>query len=144
MKNEWCILCVYTLEKDYLMNIIIPNHSNLPIYEQIKVQIKEKILLGELKAGQPLPSLRNLAQNLRVSLITTKRAYTELEQEGLIESYIGKGSFVANLDRHSIKTKITEQIEGQFRHAILQAKKYKITKSNLIKIIEEIYQEEII
>ena len=91
MKNEWCILCVYTLEKDYLMNIIIPNHSNLPIYEQIKVQIKEKILLGELKAGQPLPSLRNLAQNLRVSLITTKRAYTELEQEGLIESYIEIG-----------------------------------------------------
>ena len=76
------------------MDIIISNSSGKPIYEQITSQIKEMIMNGSLKAGDALPSMRTLAQNLRISIITTKRAYEELEKDGFIESFTGKGSFV--------------------------------------------------
>ena len=76
------------------MDIIISNSSNDPIYLQIVKQIKAMIMSGELKAGDPLPSMRNMAMQMRISLITTKRAYEELERDGFIESYTGKGSFV--------------------------------------------------
>ena len=78
------------------MNIIISNSSNTPIYEQIKEQIKNKIVSNELKTGELLPSIRNLAKDLRVSVITTKNAYDELEREGYVETIPGKGTYVAN------------------------------------------------
>ena len=77
------------------MNIIISNANNEPIYEQIYRQIKSAIISSELKEGDLLPSIRNLAKDLRISVITTKRAYDELEKDGYIYSAIGKGSFVA-------------------------------------------------
>lgn len=73
------------------MNIIISNSSNLPIYEQIKEQIKNKIISNELKSGELLPSIRNLAKDLRISVITTKNAYEQLEREGFVETIPGKG-----------------------------------------------------
>ena len=76
------------------MDIIISNSSGEPIYQQISQQIKAQIMSGELKEGGLLPSMRNLAVELRISVITTKRAYEDLEREGFIESYTGKGSFV--------------------------------------------------
>ena len=76
------------------MDIILSNSSNDPIYLQIVNQIKAMILSGELAEGEALPSMRNLAMQMRISVITTKRAYEELEREGFIESYTGKGSFV--------------------------------------------------
>ena len=76
------------------MDIIITNSSGEPIYLQITSQIKDMIMNGELKEGDALPSMRNLAAQLRISVITTKRAYEDLEREGFIESYSGKGSFV--------------------------------------------------
>ena len=80
--------------KDRDMDIIISNSSGEPIYQQISQQIKAQIMSGELKEGDLLPSMRNLAVELRISVITTKRAYEDLEREGFIESYTGKGSFV--------------------------------------------------
>ena len=77
------------------MNIIISNRDERPIYEQITSQLKKMIISGELKQGQALPSMRALAKDLRISVITTKRAYEELEKDGMIETVTGKGSFVA-------------------------------------------------
>ncbi len=85
------------------MNIIISNSSNTPIYEQIKEQIKNKIVSNELKTGELLPSIRNLAKDLRVSVITTKNAYDELEREGYVETIPGKGTYVANKNIELIK-----------------------------------------
>ncbi|MDD5999359.1 MAG: GntR family transcriptional regulator, partial [Lachnospiraceae bacterium] len=76
------------------MDIIISNNSNSPIYEQITTQIKEMILNGTLQEGDALPSMRTLAKDLRISIITTKRAYEDLERDGFIESFTGRGSFV--------------------------------------------------
>ena len=83
------------------MNIIISNANNQPIYEQIYVQIKSFIISGDLKEGDLLPSIRNLAKDLRISVITTKRAYDELEKDGYIYSVAGKGSYVAQKKQKS-------------------------------------------
>ena len=85
------------------MDIIISNSSGAPIYEQICAQIKGKIISGELKEGDALPSMRLLAKELRISLITTKRAYNDLQQEGFIQTITGKGSFVAAQDPQSLR-----------------------------------------
>ena len=79
------------------MNIVISNRDDRPIYEQITAQLKEMIISGKLKSGEALPSIRSLAKDLRISVITTKRAYEELERDGFIETVAGKGSFVAEL-----------------------------------------------
>ena len=85
------------------MNIIISNASGKPIYEQIVAQIKQLIMTDVLKEGDALPSMRVLAKDLRISVITTKRAYEELESEGFIETVTGKGSFVAGRNK-DVKT----------------------------------------
>ena len=84
----------FKIKKGIPMNIIISNTSSVPIYEQIEQQIKDMIVSGKLEEGEMLPSMRFLAKELRISLITTKRAYEELERDGFIESYTGRGSFV--------------------------------------------------
>lgn len=99
------------------MNIIITNSAGMPIYDQIASQIKAKILSGELKEGDPLPSMRALAQDLRVSVITTKRAYEILEQEKLIESFTGRGSFVAAQDAEMLREQNLREIESHLQKA---------------------------
>ena len=85
------------------MNIIISNSSNKPIYEQITDQIRQMIMNGELRPGEPLPSMRFLAKELRISVITTKRAYEELERDGFICTQVGKGSFVADSNQEIVR-----------------------------------------
>ena len=85
------------------MQITITNTSKEPIYEQISAQIKKLILLGDLKQGDALPSMRQLAKDLRVSIITTKRAYEEMEKDGFINSIVGRGSFVAEQKIETMK-----------------------------------------
>lgn len=102
------------------MNILIKNSSSLPIYEQIFQQIKAQILSGELKAEEKLPSIRYLAKELRISVITTKRAYDELEREGYIHSVQGKGSFVAGQNRELLK----EEYLKKFEHSLLEAMQF--------------------
>ena len=94
------------------MDIIISNSSGAPIYEQICSQIKGKIISGELKEGDALPSIRLLAKELRISVITTKRAYEELERDGFLVTYPGKGSFVAGKNLDIIREERLRQIEG--------------------------------
>ena len=100
------------------MKIIINNASSMPIYEQIVSQIKNQILAGELKEGEALPSMRLLAKEQRISVITTKRAYEELEREGFINSVVGKGSFVAPQNIELIREQHLRGIEDKMREII--------------------------
>lgn len=93
------------------MDIKISNGGGVPIYEQIVSQLKAKIISGELQEGDALPSMRLLAKELRISVITTKRAYEELEREGFIVSMTGKGSFVAGKDLEFVREEHLRQIE---------------------------------
>ena len=104
------------------MDIIITNSSDSPIYEQITSQIKNLILNGTLNEGDALPSMRTLAKELRVSVITTKRAYEELEREGFIQSFTGKGSFVCKKNTKLIKEEQLRRIEEILTSAILLSK----------------------
>ena len=100
------------------MEIIISNASNKPIYEQITDQVKAAILAGELAEGEQLPSIRALASSLRVSVITTKRAYTDLEAAGFIETVQGKGSFVAGGNMELIREERIRGVESLLTRAI--------------------------
>ena len=97
------------------MNIVISNKDDRPIYEQIVSQFKEMIISGKLKSGEALPSIRALAKDLRISVITTKRAYEELERDGFIETVAGKGSFVAEQNTEAIKEEKLKAIENHLR-----------------------------
>ena len=104
------------------MNIVISNKDDRPIYEQIVSQFKEMIISGKLKSGEALPSIRALAKDLRISVITTKRAYEELERDGFIETVAGKGSFVAEQDTEAIREEKLKAIEEQMRSIIQEGR----------------------
>lgn len=117
------------------MNIIITNSAGTPIYDQIASQIKAKILSGELKEGDPLPSMRALAQDLRVSVITTKRAYEILEQEKLIESFTGRGSFVSAQNPEMLREQSLREIECHLSRAAEIARRCGISYSEIAEIL---------
>ena len=123
------------------MDIIISNSDKIPIYEQITKQIKDMILNGTLKEGEPLPSMRFLAKELRISMITTKRAYEELEREGFIESYVGKGSFVKAVNQEYIREKIQKEMEDAISIAVENAKLSGISKVEFLEVVQWIYEE---
>lgn len=123
------------------MNIIISNSTGTPIYEQIYSQIKGLILSSALQEGEPLPSMRALAQDLRISVITTKRAYEMLEADGLIESYTGKGSFVAAKNPELLKEQNLKLIEEHLEKAVFLAKQSGIEQKELQEIMEVYYNE---
>lgn len=104
------------------MRVIIRNSSGIPIYEQIKEQIKEAILSNEIHEGDTLPSIRQLASDLKISVVTTTRAYSELEQEGFIYTVQGKGCFVAPMDSSFIQEQLLCKIEAGFNSAINAAR----------------------
>ena len=122
------------------MNIIISNSSNKPIYEQIKEQIKNKIVSNELKIGEQLPSIRNLAKDLRISVITTKNAYEELE-EGYVETIPGKGVYVANKNIELIREEQLQKIEDLIDTAVSIAKISNISKQEVENILDILYEE---
>lgn len=118
------------------MKIIISNDSGLPIYEQIKNQIKAQIVSGDLKADEGLPGMRTLASDLKVSVITTKRAYNDLEQEGYIYSMPGKGSFVKKLNEEVVRENALAEIEKYFTDAMTVAKAAGIGIDELQEILK--------
>ena len=123
------------------MDIIISNSSSSPIYEQITRQIKDHILQGELKAGDALPSMRMLAKELRISLITTKRAYEELERDGFIETVPGKGCFVSEKNTEFLREEQLRQVEGFLQQAADAARRCGLGLDELREMLEILYQE---
>ena len=113
------------------MNIVVKNNSNSPIYEQISSQMKDAIVLGTLKQGELLPSIRSLAKDLRVSVITTKRAYEELERDGFIVSVPGKGSYVAEQSALMHKEAYLTQIEEHLEEVMKLSKIANVSKEEL-------------
>lgn len=124
------------------MNIIISNSSGTPIYEQIREQIKNKIVSNELKIGELLPSIRVLAKDLRISVITTKNAYEELEKEGYVQTIPGKGTYVANKNIELIREEQLQKIESLMDTAVSIAKISQISKEDLRNMLEILYGEE--
>lgn len=124
------------------MNIIISNADKAPIYEQITRQIKEMIMNGTLKEGDALPSMRFLAKELRISMITTKRAYEELERDGFIESYVGKGSFVKGANQDFIREKNCREMEQALITAVDKAKLSNVSLKELQEMLALFYEEQ--
>lgn len=118
------------------MKIIISNDSGIPIYEQIKNQIKAQIVAGDLQADEALPGMRTLASDLKVSVITTKRAYNDLEQEGYTYSMPGKGSFVKKLNEEVVRENALAEIEKHFTDAMRVAKASGISIEDLQEILK--------
>jgi len=118
------------------VEIIISNSSDKPIYEQISTQIKNAILQGELTTGQALPSIRSLASNLHVSVITTKRAYSDLEALGFIETRQGKGSFVAGGNLELLREEQLRHIEALLQEALTNAQSAGISLSELHDMLD--------
>lgn len=124
------------------MNIIISNSSNKPIYEQITEQIKNKVVSNELKTGELLPSIRTLAKDLRISVITTKNAYDELEKEGFVETVPGKGTYVANKNVELIKEEQLAKIQDLLDTAVQLAKLSKISEQEIKNMLDILFMEE--
>ena len=117
------------------MHIIISNQSGKPIYEQITEQIKALIISGELGEGDALPSMRLLAKELRISVITTKRAYEELEREGFVSSIPGKGSFVAGKNTEFLKEEQLRKVEEHLQEAVKAAQLCGMEKEELVETL---------
>ena len=123
------------------MQIYISNSSEKQIYEQICAQIKTAILNNELKEGEALPSIRFLAKELRISVITTKRAYEELEKSGFITTQAGRGSFVSLKNKEIVREELYRQIEEMMQKAVNTAQTANISKQELIEILDLCYEE---
>jgi len=132
-------MSIYNITMVVRMNIIISNSRGQPIYEQIVLQIKAMIISGELNEGDALPSMRLLAKELRISVITTKRAYDELEKEGFIFSVTGKGSFVARKNLELIKEHQLKEIENHMQAVAELAGSCGVKLDELIEMMTLIY-----
>ena len=118
------------------MHLIISNADGRPIYEQIAAQIKDSILTGELQPGDMLPSIRALAKDLRISVITTKRAYDELEREGFIYTVAGKGCFVAPKNVELLREENLRKIENHLAEVVKLAASCNLTKQDILDMLE--------
>jgi GntR family transcriptional regulator len=123
------------------MNIVISNTSQLPIYEQIKEQIRSAIIGDIVNENEMLPSIRQLAQDLKISVITTMRAYTDLEAEGYIATVQGKGCFVLPKNKEYIREQKLREIEQHFTDAITQARLIRLDDSELKTILDILLKE---
>ena len=124
------------------MDIIISNSSGRPIYDQISEQIKEKILTGQLEEGEALPSMRLLAIELRISVITTKRAYEELERDGFIVTMTGKGSFVAEKNTEAVREEYLKRIEEHIGEIVRLSVSCHLGLEDIKEMVTLAYEEE--
>ncbi|MDO5690197.1 MAG: GntR family transcriptional regulator [Tissierellia bacterium] len=124
------------------MNVILSNNSKEPLYEQIKNQIKAQILSGKLQEGEDILSMRALARDLQVSVITTKRAYDDLEQEGFLSTIPGKGTYVASQNQELLKERKLKQVEDILTNAVETAQVYEIAKDELIELLNLLWESE--
>ncbi len=124
------------------MQLFIDNRSGIPIYEQIYTQLKAQIISGDLPEDAPLPSIRNLARDLRISVITTKRAYDELERSGFLYTVAGKGSFVAARNLELLREENLRKIEGHLEAAMQLAATCRLSKADIITMLECITEDD--
>jgi GntR family transcriptional regulator len=124
------------------MNIIISNTSGEPIYEQIINQLKSSIINGVLKEGEALPSIRGLAKELQISVITTKRAYEELERDGFIETVPGKGSYVSSQNKELLKETRLKELENKLNEVIIESKLIGLNYEELEEMLKFLFHEE--
>ena len=124
------------------MRILISNSSPDPIYQQIVRQIKGQIIAGDLGEGEPLPSIRKLAHELQISVITTKRAYEELEKEGLIDTVGGKGTFVASQNQEFMREKRMKIVETKMADALADARMMGLSLDELAEMLRLLWEEE--
>ena len=122
------------------MHLIISNSSSVPIYEQIKEQIIEQIMNDELKEDEMLPSIRSLSKDIKISLMTIKKAYDQLESDGYIVSIAGKGTFVASRNSNLVKEHAQKEIEDNIQKAIDLAVRYDISKDEIIDLVNMLYE----
>lgn len=123
------------------MRILISNLSQQPIYEQIVQQIRAMILQGQLQEGTPLPSIRNLAKDLQISVITTRRAYEELEKEGFIVTVASKGSFVAAQNKELLRERKLRIIEEKLTEVVIESKFLGLTEEEVQSMLTILFQE---
>jgi GntR family transcriptional regulator len=124
------------------LKLMISNASQDPIYEQIVKQLKAQIIGGELGEGDALPSIRKLAQDLGISVITSKRAYEELEREGFIDTVGGKGTFVAAQNREFLREKRMRMVEEKLEAAINEARMTGIGRDDLVNLLRLLWKED--
>ncbi len=124
------------------MNLLIDNRSGMPIYDQIYTQLKNSIISGELVEDTALPSIRSLAKDLRISVITTKRAYEELERDGLIYTVAGKGSFVAPRNTELLREELLRKIEEHFMEILRMAPACGLTERDLEEMLRTLNEED--
>ncbi|AXI10111.1 GntR family transcriptional regulator [Oceanobacillus zhaokaii] len=122
------------------MNILISTSSKEPLFQQIKEQIKQQIFSGELKEGDALPSMRLLAKEIKVSVITTKRAYEDLEAEGYLISAVGRGTFVAGQQPQLLKEWQIRELENELEKIVAEGKKIGMTKDELLELVAIYYE----
>ncbi len=125
------------------MNIIISNSDPRPIYEQVGEAIRAAIISGELAPGEALPSIRGLAKDLRISVITTKRAFEDLEREGYISTVPGKGSFVSETGMGLLRERRLSEIEGHLRRALELGRSCGLTEAEIEKMLTILSEEDI-
>ena len=125
------------------MNLFIDNKSGAPIYEQLYTQIKNQILSGELQPEEAMPSIRGLARDLRISVITTKRAYDELEQEGFLYTISGKGSFVAKKNTELLREEQLKKIEGHLSEVRRLAASIHLTREDIREMLALMWEDEL-
>ncbi|MCI5584620.1 MAG: GntR family transcriptional regulator [Lachnospiraceae bacterium] len=123
------------------MRVLISTTSTLPVYEQIVNQIRDAVVAGEVKEGEGLPSIRVLAKNLEVSVITTKRAYEELEKEGVIASVPGKGFYVCKQNNDILKEKQRRNLEERFQELIKESKNAGLLLEDVLEMVRFLYEE---
>lgn len=124
------------------MRIIVSNRSTLPIYEQIKAQVKEAIFTGELREDDLLPSIRQLARDLKISVITTSRAYSDLEEEGFVVNVQGKGCYILPQNRELVRENALKKVEQGLTDAILAAQSGGVKKDEVLEMFKLLYRED--
>lgn len=123
------------------MKIILINGSAVPLYEQIKNEVKENILKNRVEEGEQLPSVRTLSKDLKVSILTVKKAYDELEEEGFVESRQGLGTFVAGKDSEVKREELQKKLEEHLQEAINLSIQLNLNKKTILELFEILYKE---
>jgi GntR family transcriptional regulator len=121
------------------LTVVVAHQADAPIYEQIERQFRQAIMTGVMQEGDPLPSLRQLAKELRVSVVTINRAYEDLEKEGFIITAAGRGAFVAKVSKESLKDKKLKLVEEKLVESIELAESYGISRTDFIKMIDLLF-----